>query len=443
LTEYASARPTKHFFYEMFTRDISLEDCVLDLIDNAIDSLVREKKIDVSSQILSRNGTLMEGSKLPSIAVSCTDTEMKIRDDCGGIPAEVAKKDLFSFGHPEGYQGGQLGAYGVGLKRALFKIGNSFEMTSFTNGAGFRAYLDNVKTWAAKDEKLEDWRIPVESLSRERSHPKGGTEIRIKELHEPVKARLRLGTFADELYKDVAQTYCLFLNRYVSVSVNDKLVQPRTFPLGESSEVQPAKSEFREDGVNVTLLASLAARPWTSENAGWYILCNGRVVVAAEKTELTGWVSPRIFHDKYRGFLGLAFFQSPDPLKLPWTTTKRNVNRESIVFQSAVNRMRDLGAPILRFLSDFYPPDADEPPQNRAVAERVRIVDVREVAAKGVTDFKLQPLRPYVPTTIRVQYDAPREDIDRVRKALRRPRMSASDIGKHTFSYFVRKECPK
>ena len=36
----------------MFTRDISLEDCILDLIDNAIDGLVRTRKIDISASLL-------------------------------------------------------------------------------------------------------------------------------------------------------------------------------------------------------------------------------------------------------------------------------------------------------------------------------------------------------------------------------------------------------
>ncbi len=37
-TKLAKAYPRKHFFFEMFTRDLSLEDCVLDLIDNSIDA---------------------------------------------------------------------------------------------------------------------------------------------------------------------------------------------------------------------------------------------------------------------------------------------------------------------------------------------------------------------------------------------------------------------
>lgn len=48
----ADARPTKELFLEMFVRDLSLEDCILDLVDNSIDSLIRIRDIDVSEALL-------------------------------------------------------------------------------------------------------------------------------------------------------------------------------------------------------------------------------------------------------------------------------------------------------------------------------------------------------------------------------------------------------
>jgi hypothetical protein len=54
LPDSARAYPTKEFFIEMFTRDISLEDCILDLIDNSIDSLIRARKIDIEKTGLQR-----------------------------------------------------------------------------------------------------------------------------------------------------------------------------------------------------------------------------------------------------------------------------------------------------------------------------------------------------------------------------------------------------
>src|SRR5256885_1297493 len=125
-TVQANAYPKKKFFLEMFTRDISLEDCILDLIDNSIDSFIRTRNIDISANLLNP-GSSSNGQKsdpLPKIELSFSDTEFKINDKCGGISRKAALEEVFNFGHTSNYATGQLGAYGIGLKRAIFKIGN-------------------------------------------------------------------------------------------------------------------------------------------------------------------------------------------------------------------------------------------------------------------------------------------------------------------------------
>ena len=38
------ARPVKSFFVDMLTRDIELVDAILDLLDNCVDGILRQKK---------------------------------------------------------------------------------------------------------------------------------------------------------------------------------------------------------------------------------------------------------------------------------------------------------------------------------------------------------------------------------------------------------------
>ena len=45
----ANAHPKKRFFVEMFTRDIPLLDCVLDLIDNCFDGLARTGRLKMNT----------------------------------------------------------------------------------------------------------------------------------------------------------------------------------------------------------------------------------------------------------------------------------------------------------------------------------------------------------------------------------------------------------
>ncbi len=58
----ANANPDKRFFIDLIIRDITLEDAILDLIDNAIDSLLRIKKIKLYTDFLSSEKAEQENS---------------------------------------------------------------------------------------------------------------------------------------------------------------------------------------------------------------------------------------------------------------------------------------------------------------------------------------------------------------------------------------------
>ena len=350
---------------------------------------------------------------------------------------------MFSFGHSDEAKLGQLGAYGIGLKRAIFKISEEFSMESKTLGSGFTTSL-NVAQWAEHDENMEDWRIPVQYTKGTKRAKEAGTEIKFVALRDEVKMRLRDPAFLSRLESSVAQTYALFLERSVRVLVNKTIIEPWEIPIGSSDQITPGHTQFTKGEVKVRILAALAARrpEWTYDRAGRYVLCNGRVVLAADKGDLTGWGFglPR-FHSKYNGFVGAAIFTSRNPLALPWTTTKRGLNKESPVYQSAMREMTLLGKPIISFLNDMYPSEAVEEPAERKIAERVVQSDLRVLTSKGSTSFKVEKSAATRKTTVRIQYDAEVSDIEKVKKVLRQPRWGANKVGKYTFDHYLRTEC--
>jgi hypothetical protein len=217
-------------------------------------------------------------------------------------------------------------------------------------------------------------------------------------------------------------------------------------PIGESAEVQPGFKDIDLDGVKVELVAGLAARHsgrWNIERAGWFVLCNGRVVVSADKTDLTGWGSygPQ-FVDKFRGFVGIAFFFSDAPAKLPWTTTKRGLNQEAEVFQLARKEMMLLARPVLSFLGKMYAAEADEETRERQLADDVKPIDIRAVAADTPRAFTVQPSNLRQPrTTVQVQFPAAIADVDRIKKRINQPSMTAGAVGRHALEYFLKMEC--
>lgn len=446
---HANAYPTKRFFLQMFTRDISVEDCLLDLIDNSIDALIRTRDIDISAPWSVDESTPEDLSTLPTVDLRVSPSKITLVDKCGGIDEKLVPHDLFGFGHTKEYQPGILGAYGVGLKRALFKLGNRFDLKSRTTKTGFHARLDVVE-WAKRDRRPKDWQIPVTALKGVRRAVDAGTTIAVADLHQEVAQRLKDPTTENRLRKNVAQAYTLFLDTYVRVTVNGAPVSPMVLPFARSPEVEPGRDRYEDGNVRVSLMASLAPRDeWTQDVSGWYLFCNKRLVLAADKSTLTGWgVDLPQWHSKFRGFVGAAFFESDNPLDLPWTTTKRGMNRESMVFQKARNRMIVLARPVCDFLTDMYPSELQDRVAERDVAERLERTSVqKEVAALDAgapasSPFSAKRKRPRRKTTVSVQFNAPRESIEKVKRRLAKPKWGARRVARYCLDHFVKRECP-
>jgi hypothetical protein len=435
---YASAEVRKQFFIEMFTRDISLEDCVLDLIDNSVDSYLSKHATSISDLVFGSNGNRAP-DELGKIDVTCNERQIKIIDTCGGISRSRAMNEVFCFGHDEDDQVGKLGAYGVGMKRALFKIGNSFHIVSRTVNDGFEVAF-KLDEWAEKDE----WKIPITFVDGAESEKKAGTSITVSELHEEVVLRIKEGGVPKNILTDASSTYPYFLGQCVRLRINDTDVDPAPIKLGELQGVlRPAHEKFEQDGVKVTLAATVAPGQRTAEEAGWYVLCNGRVVVRADKTSLSGWSNELAsFQPKYRSFVGIASFESDKPLNLPWTTTKRDLNRESIVFIRARGLMVTMSKPILSFLNSQYPSETTaEVADIRDTVSGVKDVAFKDIAAKPTTGFLYTPPKKKEKKTEWVRFQADVSMLDRIRRHLRRPSMTASDIAKFTLSHYAKTEC--
>ncbi len=439
----ATAYPRKRFFLEMFTRDISLEDCLLDLVDNSLDSLIRHSKRDPIRGLLRVEQPTRPRDTLPTITLNVTPRKIVVWDNCGGISSADAVNDVFNFGHSID-PSGRLGAYGIGLKRALFKIAEQVSIASQTNKDAFAVDLD-VGEWAARDSgSLGDWTIPIK-LELAVDAP-GTTTITFDTLREEVRMRLSDSSFIGLLSRAIGRTYAFFLDRLVTIRLNGKHVEPEEVALAQSQEVKPARKVIRDtrSGVDIELLASLAPHEqWAAEKAGWYVLCNGRVVLAADKTDLTGWGAglPN-FHTKFRGFVGLAFFEATNPLALPWTTTKHGLNKESPVYQDALREMVLLTRPLITFFDSLYPSEAPESLAGRDIVRGISQASVAEIRAKPQGDFAVKPTRTRASSTVKIQYDALKADVDRIRKQIRSPKASAGNIGLLTFEHYLKTECP-
>ena len=74
----AHAQPTKEFFVKMLTKDISLEDCLLDLLDNSIDGGRRTRREAERAQTPGRYAGLW-------VRFAFSKDRISVSDNCGGI----------------------------------------------------------------------------------------------------------------------------------------------------------------------------------------------------------------------------------------------------------------------------------------------------------------------------------------------------------------------
>src|SRR5258708_1430062 len=124
--------PSKGFFIRMITRDISLTDCMLDLLDNSVDGINRLKHGASNG-----NGPRYSGF---DVKIQFGERSFSISDNCGGIPIKIAQDYAFRFGRPDDViedSGQSIGLYGIGITRAMFQLGKGINLVTSTGQESF------------------------------------------------------------------------------------------------------------------------------------------------------------------------------------------------------------------------------------------------------------------------------------------------------------------
>src|SRR3989344_6111994 len=388
----ADASPEKRLFISLITRDISLIDAFLDIIDNSINAALEPlasnlKTADDYQRLLS-NARIKPKVQ---IDISVGSTKIVVSDSAPGITSKMAQDHVFKFGRDvaDADASDRLSVYGIGLKRAMFKCGNKIAMISDHRQGGFELKL-NVREWA----KLKDVPWTFEITPRPVAKSDFGTRITISELHEDVLRRLDDGLFLDQLRERISRTYSFFIGRVIDINVNNIEIKKESFEIGGNY----ASEKFKSGKVSCNITAGIAATTgemFREKNAGWFVFCNGRAVLFADKSHLTGWSGSGlpIFQPKHRPFLGTVFFVSPDPEALPWTTTKASVNEENAVWQEAKRHMITVGRVIVGFLDKRYTGDGTEIAPSELQAASGGRVSVLSAAVADAKAFK-PPTKP-------------------------------------------------
>lgn len=434
----ADASPEKRLFISLITRDIPLVAAFLDLVDNSINAAVEP----ASHRLLTAEdyvALFQDETVKPmvDIFINIDQSKVEIKDTALGISSTTAVDHVFKFGRAtdEAHAGDRLSVYGIGLKRALFKLGNKITIQSDHVDGGFDLDL-NVAKWA-KDTK-QPWTFPI--TSREGvATGSTGTTITITELFDDSKRRLSDGVFVGQLKEAIARTYAYYLSKFVNIYVNGHKIEGLSIEIGSNH----ASEEFKVGDVSCAITAGIGTPQggvFRDKSSGWFVFCNGRTVISADKSPLSGWggAGLPIFQPKHRPFLGTVFFVSADAEKLPWTTTKSGINEDSAIWQETKRYMATVGRVVISFLDGRYTDEGTEVPSadlSEAAGARVSVMSA-SVSQKRTFD---PPKRP-PPQNMKIQYDAKVIDVKRIETYLGRTGMGGAEVGRYTFNYFLRNE---
>ena len=337
------ATPVKSFFVEMLTRDISLVDAILDLLDNCVDGILRQKGNSAGE-------TPYKGFKAQ---ITFDENSFSISDNCGGIPWDMHRYAFRMGKDPKDRESDfpMVGAYGIGMKRAIFKIGKQCLISTRNQEDCYE--VDITPGWITEPD---NWDLPVVESSR--PEKEDGTIIVIDELNKGIATRFgdEKEDFTRELTKMVKTHYAFILNKGFEVEINDKRVEAKPTKLIFDKTIKPYIYKTEIDDVEVFLSVGFTKsipsqedvndeqkeKRYSSEDAGWTIICNDRAVLYCDRTELTGWGEAGVpkYHTQFIAISGIVEFRSNDPAKLPTTTTKRGIDASSSLYLNVKNRMR-------------------------------------------------------------------------------------------------------
>ncbi len=425
------ATATKDFFVTMITRDITLRDCIFDLLDNSIDGARRPI-----------GNAVIEDLSPYVVAISWEKDRFEIDDNCGGIRLTDAIDYAFHFGRrpdaPQDVRGG-IGLYGIGMKRAIFKLGRDCTVSSHASDASFKVII-NVSTW----EKSDEWDFDYEDIDVK--EPKG-TNISVSTLNPGVGEVLNDPSFENQFIKDIARDYAFFIAKGLKITVNGTTVPSYQYQLKQSDVLKPHVDSYVDGRVRVRILAGLAdelpndipdeLKPDKVDQYGWFVVCNGRVVLAANKGEDTIWGVDNfnVWHPQYNGFAGYVFFESEDQRELPWTTTKRELDVASPLYRRTVMRMKA----VTKAFTDYTNRRKSDLSTARNAEIQSKRIDIHKLKDNQNLMFpdveKLER-----PDLININYKRERKEIESVKEYIGNVGMSARDVGIFTFEYYKRVE---
>jgi len=437
-----SADPAKGFFVNMLIKDITLRDAIGDLIDNSVDA-IKAKVSDESS---------LEGHV---ININLNKNSFSISDNGFGMEAQVARETAFNFGKQTDHQliEKSIGQFGIGMKRAFFKIGNHIKVKSVAKTSKFELTID-VSEWL-EDPKRWEFEFDTGTLAEDiqNSSTDTGFSIEVTMLSFDSSSSFTDSTFVDTLIKEISLEHMLNINKGLKIIINDFPLKANEISLVNDETIKPSYWEKISEDISVKILAGISTKD--PDEGGWYIFCNDRLIIAKNKTEETVWTGSKgdgvpLWHAQYHRFRGYVFFEAINSSNLPWNTTKTGMDLDSPYYKEVRGKMITMTRQVMELLDKLKEEKEKDNPEDLQTLNRSVETSLQD--ARPVTEvlndhtnleFKFNyPVSLFQPikkaNSIKITYTVPLEKYNAVKQNLNVS--SPKDVGVKTFFYYYNNE---
>ncbi|NQV18458.1 MAG: ATP-binding protein [Armatimonadetes bacterium] len=421
-----TAEPTKTLFIDILTQDVNGEDCILDLIDNSVDSYTRNE---------------FEDSR--SIKLTMNDKHFAIFDNCGGIDFETLKNDVFRFGVDViKREKPTLGLYGIGMKRALFKIGKIIKLET-DDGTTHSIVCIDIDEWKISEE----WKMDIDYEKSKLNGEIPYTSISVDNLYPAIMKLFSLEPFITLIKEQIHIVYTRFISKGINISLNEVELEPFPLEVRFDKDYQPARFTETYNDVVIDIICGISPRStkrtaYEIGHRGWNVFCNDRLILVDDISDKTGWTGkdaklPK-YHPIYNQFYGFVFLNSNNPAKLPLNTSKTGLHTTSSIYAHILDKMISTAKPVIKYLSGKY---NDEKSESDTIEENIDSTIENEPESKTIIISKLKkssvftaPKKDVINYTT-INYKKPKKIVEKVKAHM--GLKSNKDVGLETFDFYV------
>lgn len=271
-----------------------------------------------------------------------------------------------------------------------------------------------------------------------------GTRIVVNRLRPEVSRRFSSDYFKRNLSQMIRSHQRQFLAFGLAIDFGGEHLTNTELRIRSGGKFNPAIEEFALDAntkspVSVLIVAGVSES--SPAAAGWYIFCNGRVILSADRSEATGWDSvseqkdgiPK-YHNQYARFRGAVFFSCRESKNLPWNTTKTGLDASSKVWQMTYPKMLDHTRTVINFLNaldkSIEEYGAKSSPLLTALNKETQAKEIENFRRAKAFSWNRTPQAPG-PKTVKIQYSREETKIQSLMTAL--GVKSAKAVGEKTF----------